>query len=378
MDSVVATTASYSLVTFNQNTREFGDMLIKMAFCNDSSSSKAVLFALLALASRYRNGLQSQAVQFKTAAITELTRSAERSSLSTTEAAQHVAAGMLLCSFEIHDSSETGGQWLWYVRGVKDIIKVSRLDEHADKRFVSEMLEWVHYHDVVAQFSILHWRHRQVENIFAEQISTRGQADLLLDSKGAHITNPARPSHRVLQFLTEIFNVLFQAFEHKDKMENYVGILTALEGNARTIVEVSENYDAQMNNTATNPIKLYQIAILIYLARVSESISGKPRDIQGLIDKAFTLLDRLWAHEHQFPLLIVGSEARTDEQRAIILNLVKRSETNRYGRSLDCLRWGLHALWIQEDLAADQEIVPSYVDRFNAIMSKTRFIPSLA
>jgi hypothetical protein len=101
MDSVVATTASYSLVTFNQNTREFGDMLIKMAFCNDSSSSKAVLFALLALASRYRNGLQSQAVQFKTAAITELTRSAERSSLSTTEAAQHVAAGMLLCSFEV-------------------------------------------------------------------------------------------------------------------------------------------------------------------------------------------------------------------------------------------------------------------------------------
>ncbi|KAK7211825.1 hypothetical protein V2G26_019003 [Clonostachys chloroleuca] len=91
-----ATTASYSLVTFNQNTREFGDLLIKMAFSNDSSSSKAVLFALLALASRYRNGLQSQAVQFKTAAITELTRSAERSSLSTTEAAQHVAAGMLL------------------------------------------------------------------------------------------------------------------------------------------------------------------------------------------------------------------------------------------------------------------------------------------
>ncbi len=81
--------------------------------------------------------------------------------------------------------------------------------------------------------------------------------------------------------------------------------------------------------------------------------------------------------ELQFPLLILGYEARTDEQRMMILDLVQRTEENGYGRSMVCLRRGLEALWIQEDLVSDQELVPKYMDRFSAIISRTRFIPSL-
>ena len=103
---LVTSTAFSSLVVFNQDASGFRDLLIQMALSNDTAPSRAVLFALLAFSSQYRDGLQSRAVQFKTSAISALARSAENGPLSTTEAAQHVAAGMLLCSFEV-SSNET-------------------------------------------------------------------------------------------------------------------------------------------------------------------------------------------------------------------------------------------------------------------------------
>jgi hypothetical protein len=76
-----------------------------MALSDDSLPSKALLFALLAVSSQYRDGLQSQAVQFKLSAISALAKSAKNGSLGTTDAAQHVATGMLLCSFEVSSNA---------------------------------------------------------------------------------------------------------------------------------------------------------------------------------------------------------------------------------------------------------------------------------
>ena len=98
---IVASTASSSLVAFDQDTAGFRDLLIKMALSTGTVSSTAVLFALLAVSSQHRDGLQSRALHFKTSAISALAKSVNRGALGTTEATQHVAAGMLLCSFEV-------------------------------------------------------------------------------------------------------------------------------------------------------------------------------------------------------------------------------------------------------------------------------------
>ncbi|KAH8693985.1 fungal-specific transcription factor domain-containing protein [Talaromyces proteolyticus] len=374
-----ASTAFSSLAIFNQDAAAFRDLLIQMALSDGTVSSRAVLFALLAVASQHRDGLQCRAVQFKISAISALAKSAENGTLSTTEAAQHVTAGMLLCSFEIHASSETGGQWLWYVRGVKDIIEKSHLDTQINKSFVAELLDWVYYHNVIAQFSILHWRYGPVESMFAKQLDLKGW-EWILGPNRLQRTNRVRPSHRILQFLSDIFNVLFQAFEQRDTMEKFVGRLNILEGRASTVVEISERYgkfSTQETTDATDMVKLYQTAAMLYLARVSESISGELRNMKPLLDNAFALLCRMRTCELQFPLLVLGCEARTDEQRNMILDLVWRTEKTTYVRSLDCLRRALRALWIQEDLASDQDCVPKYMDRLSAIISITRFIPSL-
>lgn len=72
-----------------------------MAMSDDSVTSLAIFYALLAFSSLRLNGLHQQAIQFKISALHSLSASAKKGPLSLAEAAQHVAASMLLGAFEV-------------------------------------------------------------------------------------------------------------------------------------------------------------------------------------------------------------------------------------------------------------------------------------
>jgi hypothetical protein len=72
-----------------------------MATAGDTVTKQAVLHALLAFSSLHLNGLHQQAIKFKLSALSHLSASAKQEVISLAEAAQHVAASMLLCSFEV-------------------------------------------------------------------------------------------------------------------------------------------------------------------------------------------------------------------------------------------------------------------------------------
>jgi hypothetical protein len=118
--------------------------------------STAVLQSLLAFSALHRYNIHNQAVELKIAAIKTL-RSASGCNMSTTEATQHIAAGMLLCSFEIHQASCVSGEWTWYLRGVKEVIRAAGLDKLPQDSNLTILLDWVYYHDVLARFSLRHW-----------------------------------------------------------------------------------------------------------------------------------------------------------------------------------------------------------------------------
>lgn len=71
-----------------------------MAVAGDSPSSSALLQSLLALSSLHRYGVQSQALELKISSIKALA-AASHADLGSKEVIQHVATGMLLCSFEV-------------------------------------------------------------------------------------------------------------------------------------------------------------------------------------------------------------------------------------------------------------------------------------
>lgn len=98
----VQSTVSQSLTVFGQDTTDVANVLIRMALPSNTPSAAAILRSLLALSSLHRYGLQSQAADLKISAITALA-AASCSNIGTKEAIQHVAAGMLLCSFEVNN-----------------------------------------------------------------------------------------------------------------------------------------------------------------------------------------------------------------------------------------------------------------------------------
>lgn len=154
----VCLVASGSLATFGQDATALGNILVQFAMEGVMISADAVLQALLAFSSLHRYGLQSQAVELKIAALGSLAERSFASSSGAEDAIQHIVAGMLLCSFEIHHSSCTSVQWTRYLSGVQTVIKSFSI--HALLQYSSDvaiLLDWVHYYSVLARFSLLHW-----------------------------------------------------------------------------------------------------------------------------------------------------------------------------------------------------------------------------
>lgn len=73
---------------------------MRIALSSTTPSAAAVLKSLLALSSLHRSGLHVQSINLKIESLGAL-RVASKSELGVKELIQHVAAGMLLCSFEV-------------------------------------------------------------------------------------------------------------------------------------------------------------------------------------------------------------------------------------------------------------------------------------
>lgn len=89
------------MVTFDPIKLGIRDLLLHMALAQDTISGQALFYALLAFSSLRRNGLQRQTIQFKVTALQALSDSAKSITQRLDDAAQHVAACMLLCAFEV-------------------------------------------------------------------------------------------------------------------------------------------------------------------------------------------------------------------------------------------------------------------------------------
>ncbi len=128
-------------------------------------------------------------------------------------------------------------------------------------------------------------------------------------------------------------------------------------------------------NSADTPlvVELYQLAMMIYLNRATEPLFNKRAGVQNHIDRAFVLLSQLTSCDRQFPVFILGLEARGDEQRAVILDLTYRAENKDSSRSYNHTRRLLQCFWAQDDLA-DGEV--DYVDKMTYLLGLCKIAPT--
>jgi hypothetical protein len=131
---------------------------------------------------------------------------------------------------------------------------------------------------------------------------------------------------------------------------------------------------SDLNTAWVATIDLLKLAALIYLKRASRNFSGTSPQIDAMVEKAHVLLDDLESCNLAFPLLIIGCEARTDEQRMRMLNQVERATRTSTLTSLHGLQNILQQIWVQDDLAVGYEL--DYLKKLDAIISSYQIMPS--
>ncbi|KAI0434405.1 fungal-specific transcription factor domain-containing protein [Xylaria sp. FL1042] len=372
--------AHYSLVTFNPVTSHVRDVIMQMIFTQDTVSRRALFYALLAYSSLHRSGLHRETMSLKVTALRALSMSAKEAAQGSIEATQHVAACMLLCAFDILLPSENSGEWLLYIRGAMEVIQRARLENQSDLSGNEDLLDWVYFHDQMSRFTLYHWRHKHLAIAATDStISPTQPIDQYSPLLGER-TVPlfqSRPQ-AILNVLSEICEVLLDPYDPRSQDIAYKDRLRALEwkvDNFPSLPPIDSSLD-DSSDDAEFTAQLYRISTRVYLARASQDPREPLANLDALVAPAFAgPVQSCYCH-HFFPLLIIAGEARTDEQRAAILNLIDRTEKHGYGRSMKAFRTQVQSFWIQQDLHADGDVIVNYLGLMKAVISSHTALPS--
>jgi hypothetical protein len=281
---------------------------------------------------------------------------------------------------QVHQSSCTSSQWTWYINGVKEVLHSTCLKRFRQDEEVFTLLNWAYYHDVMSRFVMRHWTGEAAKlplnpsDVWPEGIMqvlpsrTSGRLDNCVQSTGLSNLN-------TIQLLSEVCDaagaiprsVTLSGHEQED----FEGFLRLLDWRIRS-TPIEQSY-ASPTDTST-VVELHRLAMLVYLNRVSRGLLGEEAKNQQHIDKAFAMFSGLDACERQFPIFILGSEARTDHERAIVLDLMSRTEKKNSSRSLMHAKTLVQAMWAQNDLANGEL---DYWEKLTTIISCCSIVPSL-
>jgi hypothetical protein len=88
------------VATFGRHATDIRNILLRMSLSDGSLATKAVMQSMLAVSSLHRFGPRPQAINLKLSALRSLAESL-MTGIDTKGALQHIAAGMLLCTFEV-------------------------------------------------------------------------------------------------------------------------------------------------------------------------------------------------------------------------------------------------------------------------------------
>lgn len=268
-------------------------------------------------------------------------------------------------------------------------------------------MDWVYYHDVLARFTLRHWEGKAVKTSSRTSSPSRSWAlpDFLpslalgevnfityddsnvltgvctekLPNKTCFLTenstsHPVPSTSALLGLLSEVCDAVSVRPHGKmstQDLDDYKNFLKILDWKIRSIPVPVKG--SEISETATI-VELYQTAILVYLNRVSGYLLDYSARTQQQIDRAFNLFSQLNSCERQFPVFILGCEARTDDQRATVLDLISRTEKSVSSRSLNHVKILIQAVWAQDDLA-DREL--DYWDKLSTVIGSCTILPSL-
>jgi hypothetical protein len=275
--------------------------------------------------------------------------------------------------------------WISYICGVKQMVEIARQYNPTHNSDISLMLGWVYYFDIMARFTIRHWRTEQVEAA-AKALGFNSQGEkscviqyiLARDSFAKGVPDLAAHSHSTVQLLAEVSDIAIYSSEPRYTTADYQRHVDDL----RLKLEAEVIFDSDMIHTNKSDstfhdqrvLQLVCLAALIYLERVSRNFSGQSTKLDLWTNQGFSILTKLDSCLCPFVLFILGCEANKDEDRIIILNLYSRMENQPYLRSFMESRSLIQTAWNQQDLAHEGTL--EYIHKLNLVISSRDLLPS--
>lgn len=102
--------------------------------------------------------------------------------------------------------------------------------------------------------------------------------------------------------------------------------------------------------------ELQRLSGLIYLYRVGKKTASSHPVLQELVRNAFRLLEELKTCKRTFCLFVVGCEASTDYQRALVLKVAHRTKTDFLCTVMMRTGQYLERFWALSDLDIDNRL----------------------
>lgn len=372
--SAVVSTAHSLLAVFAPDPSDLTGLLVRLALSDNSTSSTAVLHAALALAALHKYGAQTDIYAFKDRALQTLLGSCSPDNAANKGmVAQHMAASMLLCHLEMLGLPNTVPLWFCHLRHAKTLIDNVVVGVHDAVSFDSEfpgLVGWVEYHTVLARFSIRHWYRYEGEARKGVKTSTVAVAEQG-GCQPKKTKDVAHGAHEIVQLMGFLFGTLLSSTDEHFHDEEYEQTLRCLEN------RISHLETGGVDNKSWSAtVELLKLSALIYLKRASRNFSGTSSEIDALVERAHCLLDDV-KQAPAFTLLIIGCEARSDEQRKKMLKYAERARKMSSLRSIQQVRDILQKVWIQDDLAVDDYEL-DYIGRLDTGITSFKMMPSFA
>ncbi|KAI1325286.1 fungal-specific transcription factor domain-containing protein [Xylariaceae sp. FL0255] len=351
--------ASQFLAIFGCNSKYVGQMLMRMALIDDSPSATAILHSMLAISSLHCYGRQAQVGELKLSAIRALKQSSNNSSIGSKEWIRHIAAVMVLCSIE----ACTADEWAPYICSVKNIIRAGQLASANNDSDFQTLVDWGFVFDTLGFFSMSHW----------SRVDKSPAADLCVGP--AYRPAPHMKVFGLLKDISAAVQIKSSKKRLPEEQEEFIKYLQILEFKVSNILRSITPLDDDPNSLFF--VELFIYALLVYLGRsTSDLLPELKAKTDQRIERAFSIFPKLTFCDRKFPLFVLGCEARTEEDRAMFLDLVSRTQDRSLARPLSQIEALVKTSWAQSDLADHKDSEVDYLDKISTLIRGCRAVPS--
>lgn len=152
--------------------------------------------------------------------------------------------------------------------------------------------------------------------------------------------------------------------------------LVSLEGKLRLTVSeplLSDTIPDSIASKTRLVSSLHSLATLLWMNRSAMGYYGDEPSHQILVAKGLEVISLLGVCDLLWPLFIIACEARLDEQRALIMDTIRRTSQHSGDGHLNLIKSLIEAAWVYDDLDTDRTL--NYDAKLSSIVQAGSWMP---